>query len=133
MNGDGFIGGSTLYSIDRDAAGNAMGGIRLPAVEVPIAVHRGAELGSAYDPLADACPTAIDPATVPPVWFVVLGGVHLPFSEEELRVRYPSRDVCVAAVIRAADAAVSADSILPADRDRYVREAAESSMAKSGR
>ena len=59
-------------SIRRDEEGNAVGGIRLPELDAPTAAYRGAAFGTGRAPLF---------------------GAARPFSDDELRARYPSRSV----------------------------------------
>ena len=59
-------------TIRRDDDGNAVGGIRLPELEAPTSAYRGAAFGTGRAPLF---------------------GAARPFTDDELRVRYPSRAV----------------------------------------
>jgi hypothetical protein len=83
----------------RDEHGNAVGGIRLPEVEVPVA--RYAPLGPRGQ----------------------IGGQTIPFTPEELRQLYPTREGYVAKVAAAAAAAEQAGVILPARVREYVEAA----------
>ncbi len=83
-----------------DKSGNAVGGVRLPDVEVPIARYTG---------------------TGNPVGALL--GQTLPFSPEELKLLYPAHDDYVAKVKKAAEAAFQA-GVIPRYRvDEYVANA----------
>ncbi len=86
-------------TIRRDRFGNALGGVRLPELEVPIARYAGTGGNSR-----------------------LLGETH-PFTAERLRELYPSHADYVARVRRAASAALAAGVILPYRVQEYVTEA----------
>ena len=86
--------------IRRDHLGLALGGVRLPDIDVPTARHTG--LG------ADGT--------------LVLTGSTTPFSDEMLRALYPTRAEYVDRYTQATAAAVSAGVLLPADAERLLRE-----------
>ncbi|HTN81167.1 MAG TPA: alpha/beta hydrolase domain-containing protein [Acidimicrobiales bacterium] len=92
--------------IVRDADGIAKGGIRLPQVEVPIAVN------SAIPVVADI--------------FGILGGSSHPFSADDVIARYGDRAGFLAAFTAAARRAASAGVLLPRDVDALIDEAAAS-------
>ncbi len=94
---------TTDGGIRRDADGNAVGGIRTPAVDAPVAAHSGESAGDEI--------------------IFQLFGSTIPFTAEQLQARYPSHEAYVAAVTSSADAAVAARFLLPDDRDRIVEEA----------
>ena len=75
-----FTAGETP-AIARDEDGFAVGGIRLPEIEAPIALNAGANSGAT---------------------FCVLYGTHQPFDAALLRERYPARGSYVSAVLRSA-------------------------------
>jgi hypothetical protein len=87
----------------RDADGLAVGGIRLPELEVPIATINGL--------VNPAAPTA------PPVFqsFCRLFGRTIEFSPADLAARYPSHDGYVEDYVRAANQAVRAGFLLAPD------------------
>jgi hypothetical protein len=89
--------------IVRDGDGNALGGVRTPAVEAPWATHSGES--EVDEPLC------------------ALFGSTTPLSPERLAELYPSHEHYVAAVTAAADEAAAAGFILPADRAAIVAEA----------
>jgi hypothetical protein len=93
----------------RDEHGNALGGVRLPHVEAPIATVRGQ--GD-----ADAG------------WLMGLMGKVTPFSDEQLRALYGDHATYVARVQAAADACVAAGTLLPRDAADIVAAAESSSI-----
>jgi hypothetical protein len=105
--------------IARDEFGNALGGIRLPALDVPIAT---------YDPHNVVSPS------VPPVLqdllglFCVLSGAVTPFEQAALDELYRSHARYVGKVARAADRLVRKRFLLPEDAEKVVREAAQSDI-----
>lgn len=80
-----FTGGT----LARDGFGNALGGIRLPPVDVPVARYVSTSCG--------------------------LGGITIPFSEPELRQLYPTHADYYAKMVAKTEAAVSGGWLLPAD------------------
>lgn len=95
-------------TISRDAHGNALGGIRTPLVDVPIATLRG------------------DGNSGPS--FCFLFGTTQPFDAATLRSLYPTHADYVAKFTRAANAAVQAGFLLPVDAQKLVAAAARSSI-----
>ena len=91
-------------AIARDEFGNALGGVRHPDVDVPIATHSG-----------EARPDA--------GIICLLFGSTTPFDAARLAELYPTRDDYVDRVTRAADAAVEAGFLLSFDRDAAVEKA----------
>jgi hypothetical protein len=105
-----------IYQFERDAHGNATGGVRLPFVEVPIGTYTGVE-------------TLLDPATPAPVRSLISqGGTFTPFSEDLLRTLYPSRGAYVSEIADAAGAARDQGWILGEDVARYASEGAHLSI-----
>lgn len=90
--------------IQRDEHGNALGGIRMPEMDVPVATYRGTVEG------ADAMSS--------------LFGSMTPFSPEELRTLNPSRDAYLDAYDQAVDRAVEAGYFDARDADGIKRAAA---------
>lgn len=88
-------GGAVL----RDERGNALGGIRLPRIDVPVAT---------YAPVA------------PGVLFCPLTGTQTPFSADSLSRLYPSTDTYVEAVTHASARSVAAGFLLPLDGDALI-------------
>jgi hypothetical protein len=91
-------------TIVRDANGNARGGIRTPAVDVPISALSGEE-----DPGESV--------------ICSLFGSTAPFSAAQELALYPTHQDYVDKVTASADAAVAAGFLLPPDRDEMVAEA----------
>lgn len=90
-------------ALRRDPSGLVVGGIRTPAVEAPVAVLTGES----------------DQEGI----IFALFGSAVPFTDEQLRARYPTHDDYVAAVTASADEAVASRFLLPDDRDRIVADA----------
>ena len=84
-------------ALARDADGLALGGIRFPYVDVPVAVNA-----------STGCP---------------LFGSYDPFSSAEILARYPTHQEYLSKVIASADAAVAQGFLLPADRMKIITEA----------
>lgn len=96
---------SGAVQIARDKFGNALGGVRLPLVDVPT----GRILGSAA------------PASAGILCENIAGFV--PFSESEIDRLYPSHYDYVNKVSAAADAAVKAGYLLPVDAELIIQQA----------
>ena len=79
---------------EQDEQGNALGGIRGPYVDAPVAVLSGLGQGAG---------------------FCDLFGTTRLFDDAELAALYPDRDAYIAAIDEATDAAVTAGFLLPAD------------------
>jgi hypothetical protein len=94
-------------AIVRDSLGNAIGGVRLPELEAPTHEHRGVAFGTGYAPL--------------------FGGSQ-PFTHDELRALYPSREAFVQRWNDAVDRLVATGALRPEDagpmKDRAGAEAA---------
>ncbi len=100
--------------IARDKAGNAIGGVRTPALDVPVATLRG-----------EAPP---GPATAPG-WLV---GSTTPLPAPELLSRYGDEAGYLSAYTESLDAAIKAGFLLPAHRDELLAQAAEVSFRSPG-
>ncbi len=85
-------------TVVRDARGNALGGVRLPFSDVPVAVLSGEG----------------------PIGF---SGLTVPFDQATLKALYPTADVYVQAVTTAAQAAVAKGFLLAADAQTLVEAA----------
>ena len=96
--------------IARDADGNALGGVRTPAVDAPISSLSGA--GS---------DTSI---------FCALFGQERPFTRERLAELYPTHRAYTDAVTEAADSALNGGFLLKADRDAVVARAERSNVGR---
>jgi hypothetical protein len=91
-------------SVVRDSNGNALGGIRTPALDVPIATYSG-------QPASGASITCS------------LFGQTIPFTPMQLTMLYPSHDDYVQKVTAAAAAAQQAGFLLAADAPLIVQQA----------
>jgi Alpha/beta hydrolase domain len=107
------VGGFPYVPVARDADGNAIGGIRLPHMT---SRWRGRPAGA---PLGSY--TGVDLNTLNPFFF--LAGTFTPFSPARLAELYPTREVYVDRVRRAADRLLAERHILRSDRDAYVAAA----------
>ena len=105
-------GSTTPPTIVRDELGNALGGIRTPAVDVPIATLTGDRVNT--------------PA------FCVLFGATFRFDEARLRSLYPSHGDYLAKVVESALAAVDAGFLLPEDALAIIADAARSDIGRYG-
>jgi hypothetical protein len=99
---------TTDGTLARDEYGNALGGIRTPDVDAPIATLLG----------VNDKPNAI----------CRLFGDTIPFTAEQLDALYPRHADYVRAVTEAADATREAGFLLRADRNTYVAEAKEATI-----
>ncbi len=97
------MGDNKMPEVVRDEHGNALGGLRLPDVEVPTATYTSAILGF-QSPLG-------------------LRGKTEPFSAEKLQEMYPSHKDYVAKVTAAAKQAEAAGFILPSRTAEYIAAA----------
>ncbi|HZR24622.1 MAG TPA: alpha/beta hydrolase domain-containing protein [Vicinamibacterales bacterium] len=101
--------------IERDAHGNAKGGIRLPELEAPTAVLDGGANTGAVEPVAGA-----------PRNFCFLFGRTKLFDDATLKSLYPSHDAFVAQFTRAVDA-LERDGYLLKPEAAAARDAATAS------
>jgi hypothetical protein len=95
--------------IRRDALGNAIGGVRTAANDVPVAALSGAA-GDSADILCG------------------LFGSTKPFDAATLARLYPSRASYLARVDKATDNAIASGYVLPADRAAIIAEAAKAKI-----
>jgi hypothetical protein len=91
-------------TIRRDADGNALGGIRFPQVEVPVATLSG------------------EPGPVDTLMCQLVGQTHA-LAAERLGERYPSAEAYLAAYEAATDAVIAAGFAIPEDRDEILADA----------
>ena len=96
-------------TIERDAAGQAVGGIRLPQFLTPTAENRAINFGPG---------------------FCTLAGSHRFFTAAELRARYGNHGRYVSTVTRTAHDLARAGYILPEDAQRTSTEAARSEVGR---
>jgi hypothetical protein len=88
--------------VRRDADGNALGGIRTPRIEVPVASYAPTTAGPLFCPLT---------------------GTQTPFSADELTSRYPTTEDYVALVQAEVDASVAAGFLFAEDGQALVESA----------
>ncbi len=93
-----------------DANGNALGGIRTPAVDAPVATLSGAGTGGAS--------------------FCFLFGSTTPFTPAQLDVLYPTHGTFVSAWTRATKAARQAGFLVDADAKALLSAAVRSDIGK---
>lgn len=99
---EGTLSGTT-FTIARDTYGNALGGLRLPAFDVPIGTNNGADNGG--------------PA------FCLLYGYFTPFDDATLHSLYPTHNAYVHAFKHATHEALEAGYIVKEDADEMIGEA----------
>jgi hypothetical protein len=87
---------------ERDSHGNAVGGIRLPEMEAPLATHVGQS---------------------PPTGLLNMIGSGTPFSDDEIRHLYDARQDWFGRYRAALDALVQADVYLPDDASEVLARA----------
>lgn len=93
-----------------DADGNALGGIRLPRLEVPVATYRPTSPGALFCPLT---------------------GTQIPFEDSALQDRYPTLQDYVDLVQRAADDATEQGFLLPADAATLIESASRGPQSEA--
>jgi len=106
------------FHITLDADGNAVGGIRMPHLTTALA--DGEIVGAPLGTYLGVDEEMID---VVEAGYALLGGVFIPFSPDEIARRYPTQEVYVELVRRAAAQLLEQGFILPEDYDAYVRAA----------
>ncbi len=114
---EGRVDADGHMHIATDADGNAKGGVRLP--HMPTVLANGDQVGAPLGVYTGLDPDYLDPFNAYP-W---LGGTFKPFSPRELATRYPSREVYVVRVEKAAAALLADRFILREDYEAYVRSA----------
>jgi hypothetical protein len=102
-----------------DEHGNALGGIRTPYVDAPIATLTGVGNGAA-------------PGSPPLNSFCNAFGVTIPLTDEKLAELYPTHKSFVKAFRRATQAAVRSRFLLTRDAKRLNRAAAKSAFGSPG-
>lgn len=103
-------GAGVSLAIDRDAFGNARGGLRLSEHSVPTARNGAPNTGNSL--------------------FCGLFGLHLPFSDAQLAALYRTHGQYVSQVARANNSNVRAGFLLPVDSEESTEIAAESVFGK---
>jgi hypothetical protein len=111
----------SIYQVERDAYGNALGGVRLPRLVVPIGTYTGTE--AFPSPPYPSDPDEFSRA-VPQPYRVSLGGTFTPFSRSVLESLYPTHGSYLRRMSDAAAEARDAGHILGEDVGRYVSEGA---------
>lgn len=96
--------------IVRDGDANALGGIRLPRIEVPIASYAPTTAGPLFCPLT---------------------GTQTPFAADDLASRYPTTDEYVAQIQARVDASVAEGFLLPDDGVVLVESARQGPAAEA--
>jgi hypothetical protein len=113
---EGSVDATDAFIPAPDADGHFAGGVRLPHVESSVHGHvAGAPLGR-HTPLN---PLGLNPFHP----FVFLSGTFTPFSDDELRARYSSRQDYVMRVRRAADHLAASGYITNTDRHELIAAA----------
>ena len=97
---------TTPAVIVRDTYGNALGGLRLPAFEVPIATNNGADNGPGL-----------------PASFCALYGYFTPFDEATLNFLYPTHDAYIRAFMHSTYKALKAGYIVKEDAEEMIADA----------
>jgi hypothetical protein len=103
-----IVGGAPV--IQRDARGNALGGIRTPGMEAPTAVWSGIESSKS----SIVC---------------LLFGTTVPFDAATLARLYPTKQAYLAKFKAALDKDVAAGFVLPADQDALLAEAQKNKVS----
>ena len=106
-----------FWNIERAGNGIALGGLRLPAVEAPIALNNGLNFPS---------PTSTNPLD----GFCILYGTHEPFDEARLSELYPNHGAYVSRFSKAANTAVKQGVLLRPEAQTLLDEATHSSIGK---
>jgi hypothetical protein len=105
--------GDTNSLIARDEMGNALGGIRTPAIDAPVGSYYGT--------------SSCNPGTLG-----FLAGLYVPFDAATLARLYPTQDAYVATVTASANQAVADQFMLQEDAQTLIDEANASSIGKLG-
>ena len=105
--------GDSNSLIARDELGNALGGIRTPAIDAPVGSYYGT--------------SPCNPGTLG-----FLAGLYVPFDAATLAKLYPTHDVYVAKVTASANQAVADGFMLQEDAQTLIDEANASSIGKLG-
>ena len=99
-----------VHTIERDAHGNALGGIRLPAMAVPTATNAGDNQPGNANPQNGVC---------------VFLGSHTPFDAALVRSLYPDRPVYLREVRRVVEDLVAQYVVLKEDAPTLMKRAEE--------
>jgi alpha/beta hydrolase family protein len=105
--------GDTNALIARDDLGNALGGIRTPAIDAPVGAYYGS---------SPCNPGALG----------FLAGLYVPFDAPTLAKLYPTHDIYVAKVTASANQAVTDGFMLQDDARQLIQDASASTIGKLG-
>jgi alpha/beta hydrolase family protein len=105
--------GDSNALIARDDLGNALGGIRTPAIDAPVGAYYGS---------SPCNPGALG----------FLAGLYVPFDASTLAKLYPTHDVYVAKVTASANQAVGDGFMLQDDAQQLIADANASTIGKLG-
>jgi hypothetical protein len=114
---EGHIDSEGEFQFALDADGNVKGGVRLP--HMPTVLPNGEQAGAPLGVYRGVDPDYKDQSNE----YAWIGGSFEPFSTEELAKRYPSRDIYVDRVEKAAAALLADRFILEEDYEAYVAAA----------
>jgi hypothetical protein len=117
---ESLVSGTRYRNAVRDADGNAVGGVRLPHMT---ATDSSGEIGA---PLG----TYLGRDLAQPNSSVASGGRFIPFDSAKLASLYPTHDIYVERVARAAHRLVQRRELLQEDAKAFIREAAHSTIGK---
>jgi hypothetical protein len=98
----------TTFTIARDGYGNALGGLRLPQIEVPMATNNGADNGGPS--------------------FCLLYGYFTPFDDATLKALYSNHEAYVHAFKHSTYQALKAGYIVKEDAEEMIDEAVKSEI-----
>jgi hypothetical protein len=99
-----------LGAIKKDANGNAIGGLRLPDMEVPVATYSNANFTKGSLAFLD-------------LFACVAGGNTKPFTAAKLKSLYPTHEAYVSQYKAAADGALAKGYIRPVDHGNAIKRA----------
>jgi hypothetical protein len=114
---EGKVGSDGRFHLATDADGNVLGGVRLP--HMPTVLPNGERVGAPLGVYGGLDPEYYEPFNAYP-W---LGGTFEPFSEQELKQRYPSDATYFELVEKAAAALLAERFILEEDYEAYLAAA----------
>jgi hypothetical protein len=105
---NGSVDDEGNWTTELDADGNAIGGLRLPHIQVPTGTYGG-----------------VDFDMLPTYWLNALGGTYVRFSDAELASRYPTAQAYRDAYNAAAADALAKGYIIQEDYERFTRAPAD--------
>jgi hypothetical protein len=107
---------TALGFVKHDDRGNALGGLRLPALAVPVAVH------GMYANFTTQAWSRRN------IYSCIAGGSTKPLDHEELRKLYPTHEAYVQQFKAAADASLASGFLRPADHAELVKQAQQAQV-----